>query len=67
MSTAARKARKRLREPYIPPAEKEPTPLLERSISSSKMLREIYARGKEDEFVALYDKLVPEKEEEDAE
>lgn len=57
MSTAARKERKRLREPYSPPEDKVPTPLMERTLSTGRLVSEIRARGLEKEFLALAEAL----------
>lgn len=57
MSNAARKTRKRLREPYIAPEAKVPTPLLQRSMSVNALVAQIRDRGLEKEFLALSDAI----------
>lgn len=45
MGNAERKRRKRAREPWTPPAEKEPTSIFRRNISETKLVKEIINRG----------------------
>lgn len=57
MSTRARKNRKRAGEQFVR-TPKQPTPILDRTMSERRMVREIQARGLEGELNDMLDKLM---------